>query len=112
MDFSFLGVVSKDTNRRVDIMGINGETSWILTQDVYSKMIHCDTWLNKASPLNWIHDFLTRYKRNCKRRFIILDQGGELYGNPKVRKIIKKHEYDIMVTGADAYFQNPCERYH
>ena len=113
MDFSFSGVVSKDTKRRKDIMGINGETSWILAQDVFSKMLHCDTRLSKASPLNWIDEFLTKYKpHNCRRRFIILDQGGELYGNPKVQKIIKKHEYDIMPTGADASFQNPCERYH
>ena len=113
MDFSFSGVVSKDTNRRKDIMGINGETSWILAQDVFSKMLHCDTRLSKASPLNWIDEFLTKYKPlDCRRRFIILDQGGELYGNPKVQKIIKKHEYDIMPTGADASFQNPCKRYH
>ena len=51
MDFSFAGVISKDTSRRQDTQGLNVETRWILAQDMFSKIIHPDTRLNKAAPI-------------------------------------------------------------
>ena len=39
IDFSFAGIVSKDKSRREDIQGLNGETCWIVAQDVFSKII-------------------------------------------------------------------------
>ena len=35
-----------------------------------------------------------------------MDQGGELYNNPKVRKIFEKRGFAIHPTGADASHQN------
>jgi len=42
-----------------------------------------------------------------------MDQGGELYNNPEVRKLFTWFRYDIRPTGADASNQNaPVERGH
>jgi len=42
-----------------------------------------------------------------------MDQGGELYNNPEVRKLFTRFGYDIRPTGADASNQNaPVERGH
>ena len=112
MDFSFAGIVSKDSNRRKDILGLNGETGWILAQDVFSKMIHADTRLNKAAPIKWLDKFLEHHKPNCNDKFVFLDQGGELYGSHAARKVFDKHDYTILPTGSAASYQNPCERYH
>ena len=43
MDCSFDDIVSKDSKRRNDVLGLNGETGWILAQDVFSKMTHAYT---------------------------------------------------------------------
>ena len=42
-----------------------------------------------------------------------MDQGGELYNNPEVRKLFTEFGYDLRPTGADASNQNaPVERGH
>ena len=42
-----------------------------------------------------------------------MDQGGELFNNPKVRKLFKKRGFAIYPTGANASHQNgPVERAH
>ena len=42
-----------------------------------------------------------------------MDQGGELYKNPKVRKIFEKRGFAVYPTGTDASHQNgPVERAH
>jgi len=41
-----------------DCIGLNGETSWILVTDQFSRMKHGDTRVSKASPVNWLRDFL------------------------------------------------------
>ena len=93
MDFSFAGIVSKDSSQREDILGLNGETSWILAQDLFSKIVHADTRLTKAAPIKWLDSFLTKHKPDCKDKYVLLDQGGELYGSNAARKIFDKHGY-------------------
>ena len=41
-----------------------------------------------------------------------MDKGGELYANPKVRKLFQLYGYKINPTGADASRQNAVERHH
>jgi len=54
LDFSFSGMVTKDSSRQEDIVGINGEVGWILAQDQFSKIIHVETKQNKAAPTKWL----------------------------------------------------------
>ena len=51
IDFSFSGVKSKDKDREVDYLGLNGETSWILISDHFTHRLHGDTCVSKASPI-------------------------------------------------------------
>ena len=41
-----------------------------------------------------------------------MDQGGELYANPKVQKLFELYGYKINPTGADASRQNAVKRHH
>ena len=64
---------------------------------------------SKASPLNWIRNTLTHFASGQgvgENRYVHMDQGGELYNNPKVRKIFEKRGFAIHPTGADASHQN------
>ena len=48
----------KKKDREADYMGINGETAWILVYDHFSRRLHGDTRMSKASPLGWLRHFL------------------------------------------------------
>ena len=90
IDFGFSGRVSYDKEGNVipsslkDIEGLNGETAWILISDAQTKMYHGDTRLIKASPIKYLESFLQEYSPNVSNKFVVLDQGGELYCNPEV----------------------------
>ena len=113
IDFSFSGTKSKDTNRTQDYEGINGETSWILISDHFTRFLTGDTRLSKASPITWLQKFLETNAPNCSDKYVQMDQGGELYHNPEVRKLFTRHGYQLRPTGADSSHQNgPVERAH
>jgi len=96
-----------------DHIGLNGETSWILVTDHFSRMKHGDTRVSKASPINWLRDFLEKHPPACPGKYVFMDQGGELHNNPEVRKLFTRFGCDIGLTGADASNQNaPVERGH
>ena len=113
IDFSFSGTKSKNEERAQDYEGINGETSWILISDHFTRHLTGDTRLSKASPIHWLRQFLDVNTPNCPGKYVYLDQGGELYHNPAVRKLFAQKGYAIRPTGADASHQNgPVERSH
>jgi GAG-pre-integrase domain len=114
IDFSFSGTKSKNPGRAKDYVGLNGETSWILITDHATRMKHGDTRLSKAPPLqHWLRHFLQQHKPACPGKYVCLDQGGELYNNPAMVKMIREEGYEIRPTGADASNQNgPVERGH
>jgi len=74
-------------HRDDDYIGLNGETSWILVTDHFSRMKPIDTRVSKASPINWLRDFLEKHAPTCSGKYVFVDQGGELYNNPEVRKL-------------------------
>eukprot|EP00980_Cylindrotheca_fusiformis_P004427 scaffold946_cov73-Cylindrotheca_fusiformis.AAC.2 len=113
VDFSFAGMKLKNAERAKDFVGVKGETCWILITDHFSRMKHGATRVSKASPIEWIQDFLRTHSPKCANKYVILDQGGELYRNPEVVRIFKKAQYEVYPTGADASNQNgPVERGH
>lgn len=69
-------------------------------------MLHGDTRLSKSSPLKYLEAFLTEYALGCKNKWVVLDQGGELYNNPTINKLFRKIGYKILPTSPDALFQN------
>lgn len=113
IDLSFAGTKSKDSTRAKDFVGLNGETCWILITDHFSRMKHGETRISKASPLAWLRKFLAQYTPACTDKYAVMDQGGELYGNPQVRDLLQEFGYDLRPTGADASNQNgSVERGH
>ena len=69
--------------------------------------------MSKASPLAWLRSFLTKHAPDCEGKYVFLDQGGELYRNPKVVALFEEFGYTVRPTGADSSNQNgPVERGH
>ena len=113
IDFSFSGIKSRNSDRRQDYEGINGETAWILVSDHFTGMKHGDTRISKAAPLHWLEHFFSQYNPKCRHKYVYLDQGGELFNNPDIKNLFQKYGYDILPTGADSSHQNgPVERGH
>ena len=76
-------------------------------------MLHGDCRLTKASPIKYLRSFLTEYSPNCPNKWVVLDQGGELFRNPAVCSLFKEFGYKIYPTGGDSSHQNgPVERAH
>ena len=113
IDFSFSGVKSKNTSRRKDFVGINGETSWLLITDHHTGMEYGQTFCSKASPVEWIREWLQVHAPCLRDKYVFMDQGGELFGNPDIINVFRRHHYEIHPTGTDASHQNgPVERAH
>jgi len=53
-----------------DHIGLNGETSWILVTDHFSRMKHGDTRVSKASPISWLRDFLEKHAPACSGKLM------------------------------------------
>jgi hypothetical protein len=52
-------------------------------------MKHWDMHISKASPLNWLCQFLCTQSLLYNGKYIYLDQGRELHANPKVVELLK-----------------------
>ena len=76
-------------------------------------MLHGDTRLTKASPLKYLESFLKEYSPECKNKWVVMDNGVELYSNPKIQNLFATFGYEIYLTSPDSSNQNgPVERAH
>lgn len=76
-------------------------------------MLHGDTHLSKSSPLEYLESFLADHSPECKKKWVVLDQGGEVYNNPAIKNLFHKYGYEFLPTSLDACCQNePVERAH
>ena len=119
VDYAFSGSLARDKEGKIiessrsNVEGINGETAWILISDAQTKMLHGDTRTSKASPIKYLESFLEQYSPNVSNKFVVLDQGGELYGNPEILNLFCKYKYQIFPTGSDLSCSNGAvERAH
>ena len=69
-------------------------------------MLHGDTHLSKSLPLKYLKSFLSEYSPECKNKWVILDQGSELYNNLAIKNLFRKIGYEILPTSPDDLFQN------
>ena len=111
VDFMFSGTKSKDTNRRKHFVGINGETSALVLMDHFTRHIVGESRLSKAPPVEFLRHFLEQRSPNCDDKYVVMDQGGELYKSPAVQKLFEQYGYTIHPTGADTSRQNAVERH-
>ena len=65
-------------------------------------MLHGDTRLTKTSPLKYLESFLTEYSPECKNKWVVMDQGDNLYINPKICILFSKFGYEILPTSPDS----------
>ena len=68
IDFLFSGTKSKNDKRRKDYVGINGATSAVVILDHFTGTLVGDAGLSKASPLEWLEDFLQNHSPSCNRK--------------------------------------------
>jgi hypothetical protein len=113
IDFAFTGQASKDSARSAFYKGFNGEMSFIVIKDHFTDELDGTVRISKGAPVNWLRQWLTEHSPDIPGKYVHMDQGGELYNNPKIRSLFKEFGYDIYPTGADASHQNgPVERAH
>ena len=90
IDFCFTGTSSKDSVRKFDYKGINGENCWILVTDHLTGMKHGNTRISKGPPLQWLAHFLAQYNPHCQDKYVYMNQeGGELFNHPEVQNLFK-----------------------
>ena len=77
-------------------------------------MLHGDVRLSKSSPLEYLESFLKVYSPpHLKDKWVMLDSGGELAGNPLVHNLFKRFGYSVYETGGYSSNSNgPVERAH
>ena len=76
-------------------------------------MQYSKTCQSKASPIEFICKWSQVYSPNLHDKYVFMDQGGELYGNPDILNVFTNHHYQIHPTGTDSSHQNgPVERAH
>ena len=113
IDFSFSGVKSKHTGRPKDYVGINGETCWVLITNHHTGISYGKTCQSKASPIEWLRDWLHIHSPYLRDKYVLLDQGDKLYSNPDIVNVFTKHWYEVHPTGTDSSHQNgPVNRAH
>ena len=67
----------------------------------------------RLPPIEWIRKWLQVYSPNLCDKYVFMDQGGELYGNPDILNVFNKYHYQVHPTGTDSSHQNgPVERAH
>jgi GAG-pre-integrase domain len=95
IDFSFAGTHSANLSRAADFVGFNGETCWILIADHFSRFKIGATRISKAAPLDWLRLFLKEHAPTCPSKYVHMDQGGELYANPRVLSLFAEFGYEV-----------------
>ena len=69
--------------------GINGETFYIFITDTFKGTKHGDAIIYKASPIDWLRNFLNKYSPTFNYKYSHLDKGGELFNNPDVKDLLQ-----------------------
>ena len=68
-------------------------------------MLQADTRLSKFSLVKYLGSFLQQYSPECKNKWVVLNQGGELYENPDGQNLFKQYQYKTFPTGSDSSSQ-------
>ena len=97
VDFAHTGQIKYDEDGFVDeasrseTEGLNGEGSWILISDAHTRMFHGGTRCSKTAPLKYLRSWLNQYAPpKHLKKWLVLDQGGEVFGNPEVHSLFRE----------------------
>jgi GAG-pre-integrase domain len=113
IDFAFIVGKSKNSNRFIVNLGMNGETCYVLLVNHFSGMVFGKTFQTKAPPIKWRNQWLAHYTPNAPDKTVHFDQGGKLGRCRTILDLFKNFGYSIELTGTDASHQNgSVERTH
>ncbi|KAI2506527.1 hypothetical protein MHU86_7937 [Fragilaria crotonensis] len=109
INFGFMVQKSRDSAQHNTLVGLNGETCYVLLTDHFSGRIFGRAFATKAPPVDWINSWLASNSPQCPDKYVRMDGGGEL---GKCRDIHRTFAY-LELTGPDSSHQNgPGERPH
>ena len=78
IDFGFMVQRSRNTKRRHNLIGLNGETCYALITDHFSGRLYGRAFASKAPPVDWINNWLANNDPKCPNKYVRMDGGGEL----------------------------------
>ena len=104
---------SSDPKRFDNLVGLNGETCYVLITDHYSGRIFGRAFATKAPPVDWLNRWLANNAPDCLEKYVRMDGGGELGKCHEIRDTFANFGYQVQLTGPDSSHQNgPGERPH
>lgn len=113
IDFAFMVQRSGDPKRFDNLVGLNGETCYVLITDHYSGRIFGRAFATKAPPVDWLNSWLANNAPVCADKYVRMDGGGELGRCHEIRDTFANFGYQVQLTGPDSSHQNgPGERPH
>ena len=113
IDFAFMVQRSSDPKRFDNLVGLNGETCYVLITDHYSGRIFGRAFATKAPPVDWLNRWLANNAPDCPDKYVRMDGGGELGKCHEIRDTFTNFGYQVQLTGPDSSHQNgPGERPH
>ncbi|KAI2495399.1 hypothetical protein MHU86_19113 [Fragilaria crotonensis] len=113
IDFAFMVQKSSDSVRFDTLVGLNGETCYVLLTDHFSGRIYGRAFATKAPPVDWINRWLANNTPDCLGKYVRMDGGGELGKCHEIRETFANFGYQVQLTGPDSSHQNgPGERPH
>ena len=113
IDFGFMVQRSKNSKRQHNLVGLNGETCYVLITDHYSGRLSGKAFASKAPPVEWLNNWLASNSPDCAGKYVRMDGGGELGRSRDVLRTFANFGYTVEPTGPDSSHQNgPGERPH
>ena len=113
IDFGFMVQKSRDSARQNSLVGLNGETCYVLLTDHVSGRAHGRAFASKAPPLDWVNNWPTNNSPQCPDKYVRMDVGGELGRCREIHRTFANFGYAVEPTGPDTSRQNgPNERPH
>ena len=113
IDFGFMVQKSRDSARHNTLVGLNGETCYVLLTDHFSGRIFGRAFATKAPPVDWINSWLASNSPQCPDKYVRMDGGGELGKCRDIHRTFANFGYAVELTGPDSSHQNgPGERPH
>jgi hypothetical protein len=107
MDYGFIVQKSKDSSRTARFSGLNGETCYVLAVCHYCNELEGSPRVSKTPPVSCIRAYLHRNSNSTlQNKYVMLDQGGELYNCKKIIDLFAEFDYKVFPNGAMSSFQN------
>ena len=86
------------TRRYNRLMGIHGETCYVMITCMYSGACKIAIRRDKTPPLDFFEEFIARYTPDIQNKRVRMDNGGELGGCTEVHDLFEKAGYTVELT--------------